>query len=242
MDIKARQIGNCIILDLSGHIDADSANLIEIVGQCLRDGYNDILCNFESVDFIDYLGISALVLAYKEVVNSKGRMKFASIPAHLKGVFSVSGLDRVIDMYVSEDMAMTSFKEDQIIEKIKKMQLRRRFKRLPIDLKIEFKAKYDKKAACLKGEIINLSGIGAFIFGCGAFKLGDELILKLKLTPKHEELELDARVVWLPDKQIQPHFHPGVGIEFHNISGPTQSKLIEFIERNLSRMSTDKWT
>lgn len=240
MDIKARQTGNCIILDLSGRIDADSANLIEIVGQCLRDGYNDILCNFESVDFIDYLGISAIVLAYKEVVNSKGRMKFTSIPVHLKGVFSVSGLDRVIDMYISEDLAITSFKEDQIIEKIKKMQLRRRFKRLPIDLKIEFKAKYDKKAACLKGEIVNLSGIGAFIFGCGAFQLGDELVLKLRLPPKQEELELDARVVWLPDKQIQPHFHPGVGIEFHNISGPTQSKLIEFIERNLSRMSTDK--
>jgi anti-anti-sigma factor len=240
VDIKARQTGNCIILDLVGRIDADSANLIEIVGQCLRDGYNDILCNFESVDFIDYLGISALVLAYKEVVNSKGRMKFSSIPTHLKGVFLVSGLDRVIDMYISEDLAITSFKEDQIIEKIKKMQLRRRFKRLPIDLKIEFKAKYDKKAACLKGEILNLSGIGAFIFGCGAFQLGDELILKLKLPPKQEELELDARVVWLPDKQIQPHFHPGIGIEFHNISGPTQNKLIEFIERNLSRMSTDK--
>ncbi|OIO36097.1 MAG: hypothetical protein AUJ74_03760 [Candidatus Omnitrophica bacterium CG1_02_44_16] len=240
MDIKARQSGNCIILGLSGRIDSDSANLIEIVGQCLRDGYNDILCNFESVDFIDYLGISALVIAYKEVVNSKGRMKFTSIPAHLKGVFSVSGLDRVIDMYISEDLAITSFKEDQIIEKIKKMQLRRRFKRLPVDLKIEFKSKYDKKATCLNGEIVNLSGIGAFIFGCGALQLGDELILKLRLPPKQEELELDARVVWLPDKQIQPHFHPGVGIEFHNISGPTQSKLIEFIERNFSRMSTDK--
>ncbi len=240
MDIKARQTGNCIILDLSGRIDSDSANLIEIVGQCLRDGYNDILCNFECVEFIDYLGISAIVLAYKEVVNSKGRMKFASIPAHLKNVFSISGLDRVIDIYATEDLAITSFKDDQIIEKIKKMQLRRRFKRLPVDLKIEFKAKYDKKATCLNGEIVNLSGIGAFIFGCGAFKLGDELVLKLKLPPKHEELELDARVVWLPDKQIQPHFHPGIGIEFHNISGPAQSKLIEFIERNLSHMTTDK--
>ena len=240
MDIKARQKDDIIILDLSGRIDVDSANLIEVVGQCLRDGYADILCNFEVVDFIDYMGISALVLAYKEVNNNKGRMKFTNIPVHLKGVFSIAGLDRVIDLYATEELALTSFQEDRNIEKIKKLQLRRRFKRLPIEMKIELKTKYDKKAACLKGDMLNLSGIGAFIYGCGQFKLGDEIILKLKLPPKHEEIELEARVVWLADKQIQPHHHPGIGVEFYNISTSVQQKLIEFIEKNLSRMTTDK--
>ena len=237
MDIKARQKNSVIILDIIGRIDVDSANLIEIIGQCLRDGYNDILCNFESVDFIDYMGISVLVLAYKEVINNKGRMKFANIPVHLKGVFAVSGLDRTIDMYASEEIALISFEEDQIIEKIKKLQLRRRFKRLPVDIQIELRAKNDAKAVCHKGEILNLSGVGTFIYGCGQFKLGDELILKLKLPPKQEEIDIEAKVVWLPDRQIQPHYYPGIGVAFHNISGPIQQKLLEFIERNLSRMS-----
>ncbi len=240
MEIRARQKNHIIILDISGRIDVDSANLIEIVGQCLRDGYPDILCNFEGVDFIDYMGISALVIAYKEVVNNKGRMKFSNIPVHLKGVFSVAGLEKVIDMYPTEELALTGFQEDQIIEKIKKLQLRRRFKRLPIEMKIELKAKYDKKATCLKGDMFNLSGIGAFIYGCGQFKLGDEIVLKLKLPPRHEELDLEARVVWLADKQIQPHHHPGIGVEFYNISTSTQQKLLEFIEKNLSRMASDK--
>lgn len=240
MEIKARQKGDIIILDLSGRIDADSANLIEIVGQCLRDGYNDILCNFESVDFIDYTGISALVIAYKEVINNKGRMKFSDIPLHLKGMFSVAGLDRVIDIYPSQESALHSFQDDQIIEKIKKLQLRRRFKRLPIEMKIELKAKFEKKPVCLKGDMLNLSGIGAYIYGCGQFKLGDEVILKLHLAPKHEVLELEARVVWLADQQIQSPLHPGMGVEFHNIPTAIQQKLIEFIERNLSRMAADK--
>jgi anti-anti-sigma factor len=241
MEIKARQKGDVIILDLSGRIDADSANLIEIVGQCLRDGYNDILCNFESVDFIDYTGISALVIAYKEVINNKGRMKFSDIPLHLKGMFSVAGLDRVIDIYPFQESALHSFQDDQIIEKIKKLQLRRRFKRLPIEMKIELKAKFEKKPVCLKGDMLNLSGIGAYIYGCGQFKLGDEVILKLHLAPKHEVLELEARVVWLPDQQIQSPLHPGMGVEFHNISTPIQQRLLEFIERNLSRMAADKY-
>lgn len=239
MEIKGRQQDNVIILDVCGRIDVDSAALIEVVGQCLRDGYRDILCNFEGVDFIDYMGISVIVIAYKEVTNGSGRMKFANIPAHLKGLFSIAGLDRVIDIYATEDLALESFKEDKVIENIKKMQLRRRFKRLPIGIKIELKAKYDKAPVCLKADIFNLSAVGAYIFGCAQFKLGDELILKLKLSPKQEEIELPAKVVWLSDKQIQPHSHPGMGVEFYDISASTQQKLLEFIERNLSFMSTD---
>jgi len=41
-------------------------------------------------------------------------------------------------------MAINSFKEDKVIENIKKMQLRRRFKRLPIDIKIELNQKVKK--------------------------------------------------------------------------------------------------
>ena len=187
LEIRISQKNNIIILDLSGRIDVDSANLVEVVGQCLRDGYADILCNFEDVESIDYMGVSVVVIAYKEVVNNQGRMKFVNIPAHLKGFFAVSGIDRTIEVYASDTLALNSFKEDKIIEKIKKMQLRRRFKRLPIDLKIELKPKLENyglqpdsqslklpnSAHCLKVDILNLSAVGAFIFGCNEFKLGD---------------------------------------------------------------------
>ncbi|KPK98314.1 MAG: hypothetical protein AMJ95_05005 [Omnitrophica WOR_2 bacterium SM23_72] len=239
MEIRARQKNNIIVLDLHGRVDIDSANFVEVVGQCLRDGYRDILCNFEEVDFMDYMGVSAIVIAYKEVTNSKGRMKFTNVPAHLKNVFSIAGLDRVIEIYATEDLALNSFCEDKIIEDIKKMQLRRRFKRLPIDIKIELKSKYEESPSCLKLDILNLSAIGAYIYGCDKFKLGDEVVLKMKLPPKDEVLELDAKVVWLPDKQIQHLIHPGMGVEFSHITSSAQQKLLEFIERNLSFMSAD---
>jgi len=239
LEIKVRQIGNIVILDLSGRIDVDSANLIEVVGQCVRDDYVDILCNFEDVATIDYMGISVVVIAYKEVINHQGRMKFISVPTQLKSVLAVSGMDRVIDIYASEDLALNSFKEDKIIENIKRMQLRRRFKRLSIDLKIELKSKRDNPPVCLKVDLLNLSAVGAFIFGCNKFKLGDEVILKMTLAPKQEELTFTARVVWIPDKAVQPHEYPGIGVEFFNISTDVQQKLIEFIERNLSFMSSD---
>lgn len=239
MEIKARKKDNVIILDLSGRIDVNSANFVEAVGQCVHDGYTDLLCNFEDVDFIDYMGLSVLVIAYKEVVNSSGRMKFVNVPAHLKGMLSVAGLDRVIEVLGTEELALISFKEDKVIEDIKKMQLRRRFKRLPIDIKIELKKKHDSGQVCIKADILNLSAVGAFIFGCPAFKLGDEVLISLKLPPKDEPVQLEAKVVWLPDTQIQLPFHPGIGVEFHNIASSVQQKLLEFIERNLSFLSAE---
>jgi len=234
LEIKLRESGNCIVLDLGGQIDVNSANLVEVVGQCVRDGYLDILCNLEDIQAVDYMGISVVVIAYREVVNYKGRMKFVNIPVHLKYIFTVSGMDRVIEIYASEDLALNSFKEDKAIEKIKRMRLRRRFKRLPIDLKIELKSKRDCSLGCLKVEMLNLSALGAFIFGCVKFKLGDEVILKMILAPKPEVLELEAQVVWVPDKVVQPHEYPGIGVEFSNLSAANQQKIIEFIDRNIS--------
>ena len=228
-----------MILDLGGWLDVDSANLVEVVGQAVQDGYLDILCNLEDVQKIDYMGISVAVIAYKEVVNHNGRMKFVNIPVQLRDMFIVSGMDRVMEIYVSEELALNSFKEDKAIEQIKKMQLRRRFKRLPIDLQIELKSRRDDASGCFKVEMLNLSAIGAFIFGCGKFKLQDEVVLKIKLAPKPEALELEARVVWVPDKSVQPHEYPGIGVEFSHLSAANQQRIIEFIDRNISCNSSD---
>jgi len=240
MEIKVRAVGNVIVLDLDGAIDVNSAVLIETVGQCVRDGYTDLLINFEGVRTIDYTGISVIAIAYKEIMNNNGRVKFLNIPAHLKNMFLVTGLDRTVDTYHSEETALNSFKEDKIIEDIKKMQLRRRFKRLPIDIKVELHDKYDKGPVCVKVDVLNLSAVGAYVYGCGRFKLGDEVVLKLKNLPKLETLDLEAKVVWLCDKQIQPQLYPGMGVAFHNIQGAVQEKLLGYIERNLSLMSPEE--
>ena len=240
LEIKIRQCANCIILDLSGRIDVDSANLVEVVGQCVREGYVDILCNLEDVQAVDYMGISVVVIAYKEVTNHNGRMKFVNIPVHLRDVFTVSGIDRVMEIYGSEEMALNSFKEDKVIENIKKMQLRRRFKRLPVDLKIELKSKQDNSPECLKVEMINLSAVGAFIFGCGKFKLKDEVILKMKLAPKPEELELLPWIDGLLDAG-EKHFaetgKPLFSSHMLDLSEESLKENIEICGQYLARMS-----
>ncbi len=239
MEIRLRVKDNVVILDLSGRIDVNSANLVETVGQCVHDGYTDILCNLEGVDFIDYLGVSAVVLAYKEVVNNSGRMKVSNLAAHLRNLFSVTGLDKTIEIYPDVDLAVNTFKEDKVIENIKKMQLRRRFKRLPIDIKMELAGKSGGVSVCLKVDTLNISAIGAYLYGCDKFKLGDEVMLKFNLPPDYQKMQIAGKVVWLSDKQVQPHIHPGMAVEFSNISNSEQEKIFEFIQRNLSLISNN---
>lgn len=240
MQIRVRQIGNVVILDLSGIIDVNSANLVEVIGQCIRDGFSDFICNFEEVETVDYIGVSVVAVAYKEIINNSGRIKFINVSALVKNMISITGLDRVIEICMNEELAINSFEEDKKIENIKKMQLRRRFKRMPLDLKIEIKNKNPNGPECPDVEMLNLSGVGAYIYGCGKLKLGDEITIKFKIPPNNEDMELEAKVVWLCDRQIQPQLYPGMGVVFHNLEKITQEKLLAFIERNLSSLSPEE--
>jgi anti-sigma B factor antagonist len=239
LEIKVRQRNGVIVLDLGGRIDVDAANFIEAVGYFVHNAQTDILCNLEDVEYIDYMGVSVITVAYKEVINNQGRMKFVNVPTHLKGVFGITGLEEVFEIYASEDSALNSFKEDKIIEKIKQKKLRRRFKRLPVELKVRYRSKCLPESEFLEGEVLDLSGVGAYIFGPNKFPLGETLVLRMRLIPKQSELEVEAKVVWLSDKQIQPVHHPGTGVEFYNISSSTQKEILEFIERNMSFSPSD---
>ena len=197
----------------------------------------DLIADIKDVvffqDFLAFLRYLERQPISKTVKGNISRKDIVSLADTMKCI-----KDRIAE-YSKYDWKIVGEWQLKDIDKIKKMQLRRRFKRLPLDIKIELKAKYGRSPVCLKADIFNLSAVGAFIFGCDKFKLQDIVLLKMKLPPKDEELELEAKVVWLADKQVQPHAHPGIGVEFCNLSSPAQQKLLEFIERNLSFMSSE---
>ncbi len=238
MDINIKKVKDAVILEIKGNFDVNASDFIEIVGELLREDFKKIACNFESVNMIDYMGLSALAIAYKNVCNHKARIKFFNVPAHIKNVFSMLLLDDVFEIYFSEEAAIASFEKEETLSSIAEKQLRRRFKRLPIKLGVRFKQKFSRSDETFEGKAFNLSAIGTFIFTNKIFNLNETLKLWLPLGAKHEEIELDARVVWLADKHIQPQSSPGMGVEFYNISTQLQKKIVEYVDRNLPRQSS----
>lgn len=232
LKINFRRFNSIGIIDLSGSIDIDAANFIEMVGWCLHNGYKDILCNFSDVNLVDYSGLSVLAIAHKETINHQGRMKFVNVSAHIYKLLSLFCLDRTFEIYADEELAIKSFEQDRAISEIKKMQLRRRFKRLPLDIDVEFKSK-GKSEGFSSGKVLNISAVGLLIFTQKIYPLGEILKIKISLLPQPGLIELEAKVVWLVQKDIQPQIYPGMGLEFHNLNSQAQKKIIEFVERNL---------
>ena len=239
MIVKIREKDSIAILDLEGSIDINASNLVETVGWVLENKGKDMLCNFSDVNFVDYVGISLIAVMYKNVLNHKGRIKFYAVPPHVSNLFSIVGLDRVLECYATEEQALGAMEEDEIISKIAEQKLRRKFKRIPFKANIENKQKFSRKDIYYKGKIVNLSADGVFVVADQVFSVGDLLVSRIHLLPKPGALEVDTKVVWMADEEIQPEDFPGMGLEFHNISNEKQKKIIGFVEKHLTHSSQE---
>lgn len=238
LEIAIKECGSVIIMDLSGDVDINASIFVERVGWCLDSGYKDILCNFEGVNILDYSGLSVLTIAYKNILNNQGRIKFANVPAHIKKILALVCLDKVFEIYLDEESALKGFEEDRVISEIQKKHLRRRFKRLPLDIDIQFKSKSEAKFH--NGKVLNLSAVGLLVFTEEkAYPIGEILDIKISLLPLPGIIELVVEVVWLVEKEIQPQIFPGMGLSFYKIDSAMQEKIAEYVERNLSLDSTD---
>jgi len=230
LEIYSREKQGIIILDVRGNIDISSSEFIEVVGWHLSNHRLDILCDFQHVDLLDYAGLSVITIAYKNVVNHDARMKFFNIPPNVRSILHAVMLDRIFELYDTEEMALNAFKEDKQIDKIRHMQLRRRFKRVHFEIPVTYKSKFgDQKEH--KGKFFDISGEGAFIYGKKTFPLHDIIALEFEL-PHMGTIKVDAKVVWLSDKDVQPQQYPGVGVEFYTVSVSTQKRIVNFIEKN----------
>jgi stage II sporulation protein AA (anti-sigma F factor antagonist) len=240
MKINIREKDNVAILDLEGSIDINASDFVETVGWVLVTKSKNILCNFEGVNLVDYVGVSLIAVAYKNVLNHKGKMKLYNVATHIRKLFSIVGLDKVFDYYENEDDAIIDFKEEQLFSHILEQRLRRRFKRIPLHNTIEYKQKFSPKDIYYKGKIVNLSAIGSFIIAEKIFSVGEILNTRIHLEPSPGVVEIDARVIWEADKEIQPLESPAMGLEFYNITQQAQEIIIDFVEKHLTHSSQEQ--
>ena len=234
MTINVRDKDGVAILDLAGNIDINASNFVETAGWVLKYKSKNIVCNFNKVNIIDYIGISILAVVYKNILNHKGRMEICNVPTHIKNIFTLVGLNKVFNFHSNEEEAIRYLKEEESIYRILKKKLRRRFRRIPFHAIIEYKQKFSSKDLFYKGKVLNLSAIGVFIVAKKIFSVGEILSTRINLSPKPGIIEIDTRVIWVADREIQPLEYPGMGLEFYNIDHEIQKEILEFINKHLT--------
>lgn len=234
MEIRKRFSDNIAILYITGNIDINSAALIEKTGQLLKEGIKKILCNFANVTMVDYNGLSLLAIAYKNVVNQKGALKFVSVPRHIKELFKMARLDAIFDIYSEEESAIKGF---EITSKVDGLTLRRRFKRIDISIPVKYKVGLSAEQKLHKGKALNVSGEGLYVYTKETFPASTQIYLEIHLGQEKGPLTLMGTVIWLADKELQPHAFPGMGIKFTNVDKDSQARIIEYIDKNITTRS-----
>ncbi|MCX5715874.1 MAG: PilZ domain-containing protein [Candidatus Omnitrophica bacterium] len=237
MKIRIREVADISVIDVEGAIDIDASEFVETIGWLLKNHKIKILCNFESVEMVDYSGLSILAIAYKNVINHGGMMRFCNVGLHVKELFRLVQMEKVFQSYNSEEEAVESFNEHLL--EMEQLQLRRKFKRLETNMEVRFRLQKPESGNghIYSGKILNISGAGLFIYARYIFPVRTRLYLELFIPKELGPLEMEGMVIWVSDKNLQPHCHPGMGVEFVHVDTQQQKNLLEFIEKNVTNRS-----
>jgi len=156
------------------------------------------------------------------------------VPSHITELFKATRLDIAFDIYDNEESALKSF---EVSNKVDKLSLRRRFKRLDVSITAKYKIGVSSSAKLFEGKVLNISGDGIFIHSKKTYPASSNLYIELWIKGAQKPLILSGTVIWLADKELQPHSYPGMGLEFTELDDKTQSQIIDFIEKNITGRS-----
>lgn len=74
----------------------------------------NLLVNFKKLEFISSLVLAALVFVRKKVKEKNGKLKFCELKGKVKEMFEITDLDKVFEIYPTENAAIAKFAEEGI--------------------------------------------------------------------------------------------------------------------------------
>jgi anti-sigma B factor antagonist len=111
-EIGERFVDDVVVLDVRGgpiSFAADSDQLLNAIRQLVNRGSRKILLNLRDVHYIDSDGLSEIVEGFKSTRNAGGILKLCEVVPGFRRLLVVTNLDRVIEVFESEDAAVRSF-------------------------------------------------------------------------------------------------------------------------------------
>lgn len=111
MQTKSRQIGDVIVLDISGRITLGEGNVMlrEIVRDLADKGTKRIVLNLSEVNYVDSSGVGELVKTHTTIQNKGGQLKLASLNKRVHDLLELTRLSSVFDIQKDEAAAIKSF-------------------------------------------------------------------------------------------------------------------------------------
>jgi anti-sigma B factor antagonist len=95
------------LIDLEGEIDVYTApNLKQQIITLLDSGVRHILINLTNVEYLDSTALGVLIGGLKRLRERDGSLDLICPNPRIKRVFEITGLDKIFDMYTTEEEAL----------------------------------------------------------------------------------------------------------------------------------------
>jgi anti-sigma B factor antagonist len=111
MQAAIRQIGNVVVIDISGKITHGEGNLRlrEMVHDLLGKNNKKILLNLGEVHYVDSSGMGELVRIYTTIRDQGGEVRLVNPSSRIKGLLEMTRLNAVFQIEHTEAAAVASF-------------------------------------------------------------------------------------------------------------------------------------
>ncbi len=111
MEINERKIGKITTIKIQGQaiIDQKTERLSQLMRERLQAGDRLFVINLADCSRMDSTGLGELVKSQKMVADCEGVMKLAEVPLNLRGLFVVTNLTEMMEIFDKEQQAINSF-------------------------------------------------------------------------------------------------------------------------------------
>ncbi|HMF57863.1 MAG TPA: STAS domain-containing protein [Pyrinomonadaceae bacterium] len=112
LNIKDRQIGDVIVLDIDGNLRMGEGSVVlhNAIRRLAEGGQNQILLNLAHVSYIDSSGLGELIASHVTLSKSDGQIKLLHLTQRVSELMTITKLLTVFDVYDNESEALDSFK------------------------------------------------------------------------------------------------------------------------------------
>ena len=107
LHIETEVSGDTLIVRLSGELDHHTAEVVRTRVEAELDrGYDNLVMNFEHLEFMDSSGLGVILGRYKRITAAGGRMSLCSVNDQLMKLFELSGMLKILRIYKTESQAL----------------------------------------------------------------------------------------------------------------------------------------
>ncbi|PYX08587.1 MAG: anti-sigma factor antagonist [Acidobacteria bacterium] len=112
MEVSTRQMGDVVVLEVSGRITVGEGNIMlrEMVRDVANKGSTKIVLNLSEVNYVDSSGVGELVKSLTTIRSRGGELKLANLNKRVHDLLQMTRLSKVFDIQKDEASAVASFR------------------------------------------------------------------------------------------------------------------------------------